>query len=193
MARLTTIAFLLVMAATEPSTVYAQGHANPADRLAAQREAMEAFGMMDGIWKGAAWFMLPTGEKHHMTQTERVGPFLDGTIRIIEGRGYSEDGTLGFNALGIISYNPDEDAYSMRSYAHGHVGDYPITPTDAGFQWEISAGAMTMRYTATIENGTWSETGERISPDGETVQFFEMNLERVGDSSWPAAGFVTPD
>ena len=37
-------------------------------RAAAQREAMSRLAMMDGVWKGSAWTLLPSGEKHSITQ-----------------------------------------------------------------------------------------------------------------------------
>ncbi len=42
------------------------------------------------------------GEVHAITQTQRVGPFLDGSLKVIEGSGYEADGQVGFNALGVI-------------------------------------------------------------------------------------------
>ena len=71
-------------------------------RMAAQRTALDAFAIMDGEWRGEAWTLLPDGSKHVLTQTERVGPFLDGTVRVIEGRGYEADGKVSFNALGVL-------------------------------------------------------------------------------------------
>jgi hypothetical protein len=136
--------------------------------------------------------MLRSGEKHTITQTERVGPFLDGAVKVIEGRGYEGDGSAGFNALGIISYEPATGAYTMRAYAQGHVGDFALTPTADGFRWEIPAGPTTMRYTAVIKDGTWSEVGDRIVPGKEPTRFFEMTLTRVGDTDWPVAGAVNP-
>jgi hypothetical protein len=74
----------------------------------------------------------------------------------------------------------------------GNVGDFALKPTSDGYVWEIPAGTMTIRYTAIIKNGSWREVGDRISPGSEPVRFFEMNLTRVGDTSWPAAGAVSP-
>jgi len=117
---------------------------------------------------------------------------LDGSLRVVEGRGYEADGTVSFNALGIISYDPQSKAYSMHSYAQGNVGDFVLTPTKDGYSWEIPAGPMTMKYTATIKDGTWIETGDRVMPGKEPVRFFEMKLERVGDTDWPSAGALGP-
>lgn len=174
------------------STATAQGQPDPKTMIAAQRKAMGPLAYMDGVWRGTAWTLLPSGEKHTVTQTERIGPFLDGSIKVIEGRGYEADGTVSFNAFGIVSSDPVKQTYSMRSYAMGRSGDFVFTPTADGFAWEIPAGQMTIRYTAVVKNGEWSEVGDRIMPGKEPVRFFEMNLKRVGDTDWPAAGTVPP-
>lgn len=174
------------------SMLFSQGRPDSAALLAAQRQAMLKLSFMDGVWRGTAWTILPSGEKHTITQTERIGPFLDGAVKVIEGRGFETDGSVSFNALGIISYDPAKKAYSMRSYAQGMVGDFAVTLTENGFSWEIPAGPMTIRYMASIHDGHWTETGFRVLPGKEPVQFFEMNLERLGDSPWPATGAVSP-
>jgi hypothetical protein len=74
----------------------------------------------------------------------------------------------------------------------GNVGDFVLTPNADGYVWEIPAGPMTIRYTAAIKDGTWREVGDRIVPGQDPVRFFEMNLKRVGDSDWPAAGAIPP-
>ena len=111
-------------------------------------------------------------------------------MKVVEGRGYNEDGTVGFNAFGVISYDPDTKVYKMRSYAQGHAGDFVFTPTTDGYVWEIPAGPMTIRYTAVIKDGTLHEVGDRIVPDKEPVRFFEMTLKRIGNNDWPAAGAI---
>lgn len=174
------------------SMLLAQGRPDSDALLASQREAMLKLSFMDGEWRGPAWTILPSGEKHAITQTERIGPILGGAVKVIEGRGYGADGSVSFNALGIISYDPAKQAYTMRSYAMGMAGDYAVTLAESGFSWEIPAGAVTIRYTAFIRDGKWNEVGDRITPGQEPVRFFEMNLERIGDSNWPAAGAVGP-
>ncbi|MFO0875376.1 MAG: hypothetical protein U0575_15595 [Phycisphaerales bacterium] len=169
-----------------------QGPPDSKALIAAQREGMKALSCMDGVWRGSAWTILPSGEKHDVTQTERIGPLLDGSVKVIEGRGYDADGTVAFNALGIISFKPQEHAYSMRSYAMGMSGDFALKPTADGYVWEIPAGPMTIRYTAVVKDGAWHEVGDRILPDKEPVRFFEMTLKRVGDTDWPGAGAIAP-
>ena len=187
------IAFaLLIIAVGASLDASGQGRPDPATLIAAQREAMLKLAFMDGVWRGPAWTILSSGDKHSVVQTERVGPFLGGAVKVIEGRGYNPDGTIGFNAFGTISFNPATGAYTFHSYAEGNVGDFKLTPAADGFVWEIPAGPMTIRFTAVIKDGAWREVGDRIVPGKEPVRFFEMNLKRVGPTDWPAAGAISP-
>lgn len=189
--RLAQLVLLSIVAALATVTAMGQGRPDPAATIAAQREAMKAFAVMDGVWRGPAWTILPSG-KHNITQTERIGPFLDGSIKVIEGKGYNEDGSVGFNAFGVISYDAATKTYKLHSHAQGQVGDFVIKPTADGYVWEIPAGPMTIRYTAVIKDGTLREVGDRIMPGQEPVRFFEMNLKRVSDTTWPAGGAILP-
>lgn len=180
---------LLAAAIAGSALWFAPGQAkhDPAAAIAAQKEAMARFSFMDGEWRGSAWTLLPTGEKVEITQTERAGPFLDGAVRVVEGRGYEADGSVGFNALGILSFDLATKSYKLRSYAQGRSGDFDVTPDESGFTWTIPAGPATIRYTATVKDGTWTEVGDHLAPGRDPVRFFEMNLVRIGDSDWPAA------
>ena len=184
--------FALVMIAGLSLTASGQGPPDPAALIAAQREAMVPLALMDGVWKGTASIVMPSGGKHTITQTERIGPMLDGSIKVVEGRGYEADGRVSFNAFGIISYNPATRAYTLHSHAQGQVGDFPLKLTSDGYVWEIPAGPVIIRYTAVIKKGAWQEVGDRIVPGQNPVRFFEMNLTRASDSNWPAAGAIPP-
>lgn len=159
--------------------------------IAAQREAMKKLAWMRGTWQGPATIMGPGGFKK-ITQTERIGSFLGGTLVVMEGKGFEADGSPGFNAFGILSYNAAKQAYALTSFAQGRAGTFTLTPNDTGYVWEIPAGPATIRYTATLKDGTWTEIGERVMPGQPPVKFFEMNLRRTGDTDWPAAGALTP-
>ena len=186
------VLIFLMMVTGVATTALGQGRQDPATLNAAQREAMLRLAVMDGVWRGPAWTILPSGEKHTVTQTERIGPFLDGSVKVIEGRGYDPDGKVTFNAFGTISYNPVTRVYTLHAYAQGQVGDFVLTPTADGYVWEIPAGSMTIRYTAVSKDGAWREVGDRIMLGKEPVRFFEMNLKRIGDTNWPAGGAVSP-
>jgi hypothetical protein len=173
--------------------LHGQERFNPETLLSAQRDAMKRLAFMDGVWRGPAWTILPSGQKHDITQTERIGPFLENTLKVIEGRGYDPEGKVSFNAMGIISFVPDKKAFMMRSYAQGFSGDFELHLNKDGFTWEIPAGpGTTIRYTATVKDGTWREVGDRIVKDKEPIRFFEMNLKRIGDSNWPKEGTIPP-
>lgn len=176
---------LLVITAGAPASVSGQAGPDSAERMAAQREAMARLAFMDGTWTGSASIVSGSGDVHTITQTERVGSLLGGVIKFIEGRGIEADGTLSFNAFAVISYDVDQGVYTMRSYAHGRAGDYPFTPNEDGFVWEIPAGETTIRFTAEFEDGRWREVGDRIMPDGKSIRFIEMDLAREGDTNWP--------
>lgn len=177
------LACLLVLPASAP----AQAPPDSAALIAAQREAMAPLAMMDGVWRGTAWTMTPSG-KREVVHTERIGPFLGGSVKVIEGRSYMPDGSIGFNAFGTISFNPRTRAYTLHSYAMGYAGDFVLQLRPDGYVWETPAGpgAIT-RYTATIAGGAWREVGDRIVGTEAPVRIFEMNLRRVGDTGWPAA------
>jgi hypothetical protein len=170
-------------------TAGAQGF-NPAAAMAAQRDAMQRFSTMDGVWRGTAWTMLPDGTKHEVTHTERVGPMLDGTIKVIEGKSYKADGSPGFNAFAMVTYQASSGTYTMHSAAQGNAADFKLTPLTDGYVWEIPAGPATIRYTAHIAEGVWQEWGERIVAGQAPLRMFEMTLKRVGGTDWPAANAV---
>lgn len=187
-----TVIALSLMALAPSSAALAQRPPDTAALLAAQRAAMAPLGYMDGVWRGPAWTILPSGQKHAITQTERIGPFLDGSIKVFEGRGYEPDGKASFNAFGIISYDASTKVFTFHSYAQGMVGDFVMAMKPDGYTWDIPAGPMTIRYTATIKDGAWREVGDRIAPGKEPVRFFEMDLKRIGDTAWPAGGAIPP-
>lgn len=167
-------------------SVSAQQPPDTATLLQAERAAMAPLSMMDGVWRGTAWMSTHSGKKHSIVQTERVGPFLDGSVKVMEGRGYEPDGKVSFNALGIVSYNPMNKAYRMHSHAQGFSGDFDFKLQPNGFVWKVPAGPATMKYTATFSHGTWHEVGERIVDGKPPVRVFEMTLKRVRDTDWPA-------
>ncbi len=168
--------------------------AQPTDTaaIAAQKEAMKKLDWMHGVWRGQAVTQSPQGQ-HKVTQTERIGSFLGGTLTVMEGKGYTADGSAGFNAFGVISYDAQTKSYWLTSWALGRGGKFALTPTDTGYIWEIPAGATTIRYTATVANGSWTEVGDYIAPGQPARRFLTMTLRRVGDSDWPAAGGIAKD
>lgn len=178
--------------AAKPALRVAQGRPDPIALMAAQKQALGSLAYMDGIWRGTASTTLPDGSKHTITQTERIGPMLDGAVKVIEGRGYEADGRTAFNALGIVYFDNARGVLRFQAHAMGMSGDYSFTPTADGYAWEIPAGPMVIRYTASYKDGEWHEVGDRVMPGAPDQRFFEMRLKREGDSAWPTAGTIAP-
>jgi len=185
---LSAVAAILLAA---PAMAVAQVPVQPAGS-AAQREALGALDFMDGEWRGQAVVHGPGGAET-LTQTERVGSMLGGSIKVIEGRGYAADGLTVFNAMAVLSWDEREGRYRFRSWANGFSGDYRFERTEDGFRWETPAGPNArIEYVATIRNGTWHEVGTFIMEGQPPRQMIEMRLTRIGDTDWPAGGAVPP-
>lgn len=150
-----------------------------------QAKSTAAVAFLDGIWIGPASMTRPDGTVDRFEQMERIGPMNGGEVRIMEGKGRDRSGRTVFNASTVLSQD-EAGGIRMRTWTMGHESARELKLRPDGFAWEIAAGTMTIRYTATVRNGVWDEVGERVSPDGKAVRFFEMRLKRVGATGWPA-------
>ncbi len=172
-------------------TAWAQGQESTAEMNAKLKAAMRQFSFMNGNWRGTAWTLDPSGKRHEVVQTERVGPFLDGVVQVVEGKGFDADGTVVFNAFAVISHDPVKKAWTLRSWAQGRSGEFPLVPTADGFIWTTPGGpGAIVRYTAVIQGDSWREVGEYVVEGRAPRQVFEMNLKRIGPGNWPAEGAV---
>jgi len=187
---LTSLALAAVLLAA-PMAASAQMSASP-NGSEAQRAAMDRLAFMDGEWRGEATVFGPNGPMT-LTQTERVGPMLGGSIKVIEGRGYAADGSTGFNDIAVVSWDARANRYGFRSWAQGYSGDYPFEVTEDGFRWETPAGpGARIEYVAVVRDGTWHEVGTWVAEGQPRRQMIEMRLTRIGDTDWPAGGAVAP-
>ncbi len=186
----TSLALAAVLLAT-PVAVHAQMPASP-NGSAAQRAAIDRLDMLDGEWRGEATVHGPDGPVT-LTQTERVGSMLGGSIKVIEGRGYTADGSTEFNAMAVVSWDARANRYGFRSWAQGYSGDYAFEVTDDGFRWETPAGpGAKIEYVAVVRDGTWHEVGTWVADGQPRRRMIEMRLTRIGDTDWPAGGAVSP-
>jgi hypothetical protein len=160
--------------------------------LAEQREALSALDWMNGEWRGTAEIMTAPGQYRTIRHTERIGPMLDGTIKVIEGHSYEADGSTAFNAFAILSWDRENNRYVMRSYAAGRAGDFPLETTSTGWTWSTPSQGGEVRYTTVHTDGGWTETGYFIAPGREPMRVITLSLTRSGDSDWPVAGAVAP-
>jgi hypothetical protein len=185
--------FLLIAACGHASSAPPAASVPPVTPSPQLAPAMAKLGFMRGVWRGEASGTLPDGKRYRVTQTERMGPMLGGDIVVIEGRGYKDDGSTGFNAFAVVSWNPHAEKYEIRSYAQGQAGTFDLTLTPTGYVWQVPAGPEAIvRFTATVSGDRWREVGEYVVAGKPPVPTFEMNLQKVGDTDWPLARPVTP-
>ena len=156
-----------------------------------QQSAMQALAFLDGEWVRPAEAHERTGT-FRMTQTERVGTLLDGTVRLVEGRAFDKEGKTLFNAFAVISYDVQSSRYVITSYASGYTTATELMVNPDGFEWEVPAGpGAKMHFSAVVKNGTWTEVGDYLGADGAKKRTFQMTVKRSGNSKWPG-GTVVP-
>ena len=183
------VAAVLAMGAIPAAAQYAPQPSGTPEH----RAAIDRLDPLDGEWAGPAWSVGPGGGRIDMTQTERVGDLAGGSIKLVEGRGYTPDGKTAFNAFAVISYEPGTSAYTFTTFVDGQKHDFPLTVTPDGFVWERPAGPnAVVRFTAVIRDGKWHEVGEYIAAGQPPRRMIELNLRRVGDSRWPLGNPVDP-
>ena len=176
---------LAVPAAASAQEMYPAGTAE-------QRQAMQTLSWMDGEWVGEATIFMGPGAGEGHPHTERIGPMLGGSIKVIEGRSTNDDGTVAFNAFAVVSWDDASDSYVMRSYANGQAADFPLQATADGFRWSTPGRGGEVRYVTTFRDGEWVETGDFVMPDRDPMRVIELRLRRRGDTGWPAADPVIP-
>ncbi len=178
-------------AAITPAAAQAQGP--PVPDTAAQKKAIADLAFLAGQWTGQGWIQMgPT--RSSFLQTERVAPFLDGGILLVEGRGVdAQDASrVHHHAFAVLSWNDAEKRYDFRSYSAGRSGTFAARLTEPGvLVWEMEVPQRKIRYTIRGTGETWTESGE-FSPDGTTWrEFFHMTLRRVGTASFDGPAPVT--
>ena len=161
--------------------------------VAAQREALSRLDWMNGEWVGTAEIMTGPGQTRTLRHTERIGPMLDGTIKVIEGHSYEADGSTGFNAFAVLSWDREQGRYVMRSYTGGHSGDFAMETTPTGWRWSTPARGGEIHYETVHTGDNWTETGDFVMPGREPMRVVTLRLTRKGDSDWPMAGAVAPN
>ena len=126
------------------------------------------------------------------------GPFVKALVAILLCMGASLGVFLAFLAMnGASAETIRPRPMQALSYLPQIVEEpddlvmvFGSSMTDAGFNWYIPLGEAKIKYTATIDGDSWHEVGDFVRPDGQSFRIFEMNLKRIGDTDWPAAGAV---
>lgn len=158
-----------------------------AARKADHTQRMAALAFLHGAWRGEGWMVLGPNRRETFAQTERIGPFLDGDVLLIEGQGRGGDAAARtvHHAFAVIS-PADGEGYEFRSYANQRAGTFAARLVRPGaLEWRIPVPGSEIRYRIEVEGDAWREVGERSGDGGKTwTQFFEMTLKREGPASW---------
>lgn len=155
---------------------------DPAPLIAEQQAAMQKLAWLEGEWTGTARIATPEGERV-LVQTEDIKAMLGGTMFLIEGRGYTPEGKLDFNAVAVMSYDPSSDSYTMTARSAGRVTSPELVVLEDGFDWTIRQGPMTIAYEARFSEGVWRETGIMTMPGRDPFKFVEMELRKNGSGN----------
>jgi hypothetical protein len=160
-----------------------------AQMIERQQSAMMKLGALDGLWRGTGWIKdRPADAPRQLTQTLRAGSLLDGTLKLLEIRGYQADGAIGFHAFNTISFDSQKNSYVIIARAGGRSGNFSFEVTADGYIWYIGDGKQGLRYTATVKDDSWTEVGESLTPGSAPVRVSEWTLRRVGKTEWPEGG-----
>ena len=103
---------------------------------------MKKLDMLAGSWEGTGWYRSQDGSIHEFNQTESIRKKLDGVVLYIEGKGRNpETDEVVHDAMGIVTYDPVSEMYTMRSYlATGQFTDATAYFDGEKFIWSFEAG-----------------------------------------------------
>ena len=163
--------------------------------LSAQKAEMDRLASYDGVYSGPWQIFKPDGSPAERGSTvHRVGPFLGGTIKIMEGRNYSSEGALVFNGMMVFSHNVKSKAWKMDVFAFGEAFEVKPIFTDTGYYFDAPGAEPDgfRRITITVTPTTWEEEVYDHHPAKPPVRLFSMKLKRVGATDWPL-GRPNPD
>lgn len=180
---------LVMVAASAVAAEPARAQSRPPDASSATARAVAALAWLEGAWEGEAWYGAAPESRDTILMSERVERRLDGQVLVVEGIGRepTADGSAGHvvhHALGVLSYDPDQERYTFRAYKEGRSIDPQTALEDGVFTWSFEApGQGRIRYRIRQVDGEWRETGE-FSRDGAVWHpFFEMTLHRAAIQS----------
>lgn len=149
-----------------------------------QIEAMKILDPWVGEWNGSGWSMTGPNQRSNFEIYEKIESRLQGQVLLIEGRGMNESGDrMIHEALGILSYDPQDNTYKMRTYdLRGQVIDAEFHIEDDHYRWGFrdQESGVLLRFYITISEDHWHETTE-VSPDNgdNWYHIMEMNLTKI--------------
>jgi hypothetical protein len=147
--------------------------------LEAQRSAMSKLAFLIGKWVGEARLLRGPGESMELVQTEEARYKLDGLILTIEGVGRTKSGLPVLQALGIISYDDENETYRMRAFNDGRFLETRVELLEDGngMTWGFVLGEIKTHSVMRVnENGDWTEFAEITIGSQPSKKLLEVNV-----------------
>ena len=151
--------------------------------VAAQRTAMKKLDFLVGEWSGEARIFRPGAEPVELQQSENAQYKLDGLLLEIEGVGRTKNGKPALQALGIISYDDERQAYRFRAFNDGRwlESDSTLTDDGKGMKWSFTLGDIgTSSILRIAPNGNWTEQHEITIGSQAPRKLMEVNVSHIG-------------
>jgi hypothetical protein len=153
-----------------------------AQPLASSKDEMQKLKLWPGHWTGSSvWSM--RGKEEHTTVDESIEWRVDGHALLINGLGKNAEGKIVHEALGVLSYNARESKYHLNSWlrdGRSTDGWFNVVGENQ-FQWGFDTPQGKIRYSVTLTEKTWKETGEFSSDGTQWYPFLTMDLTKVAD------------
>lgn len=185
-----TIARLIAFIAFLASVPCAAQNTTGSDRdaVATQKAEMARIAHFDGVFVGPATTYPLDGKPPFAGNiVQRIGPFLDGAVRLMEGRIYSPQGALRFNGLIVFDYDIDARRHRASLFANGRkiVTEVVLNPRGYHFDIPVPNAKAFRRVNVTLTPTQFLEQVDYHSDGRPPRKEFVMTLERVGASDWP--------
>jgi hypothetical protein len=162
----------------------------PTDPTIEVKRALSQLAALDGVWRGPVERTDADGGDSKLTMIARVGPMLDGTIKVLEERTSAADGKLAFSLVAVFSFSSATQEYTVHAYSRGNVRSAVVHLTPGGYYFEMpEAGGATMRLTTKVAEGGWHEIVERLVPGQPPSPVARIELKRTDTSDWPSGEF----
>ena len=156
---------------------------NPLQPQKETTDALQKVSFLSGTWKGTGWIQMGP-QKSFFNQSESIALKVNGTLIQIEGLGKDKEDSnkIIHQAFAIISYDVQNSKYLMKAFTgNGNQIDADVKLiNDYTFEWGFTIPKTgQMKYTITVKDNKWLETGEMSRDNGNTwYKFFEMTLDK---------------
>lgn len=158
------------------------------DAVATQKAQMARIAHFDGVFVGPAMTYPLDGKPPFAGRiVQRIGPFLDGAVRLMEGRIYSPQGALRFNGLIVFDYDVDAGRHRASLFANGRkiVTEVVLNPRGYHLDIPVPGARAFRRIHVTLLPTQFLEQVDYHAEGKKPIKEFEMTLDRMGSSDWP--------